>query len=111
MTPMANWTPLGPANDFPEGCQIAAHAGDTPVCVFRVEGKLIAIENTCPHAGLPLDQGERNGLVLTCPYHAYTFNLRNGANIDDPNDDPVRLLQVRDNKGVIEVNPDPSNQD
>ncbi|WP_428389314.1 Rieske (2Fe-2S) protein [Mucisphaera sp.] len=103
---MANWTEVGPAADYPESCQSACRVAETPVVVFRIDGKLHAIENICPHAGLPLDQGERQGLVITCPYHAYTFNLRNGQNVDDPMDEPVKVFPVRERDGVVEVDLD-----
>lgn len=100
---MANWTAVGSVPEFPESCQKACGVGEHGVIVFRIEGKLHAIENQCPHAGLPLEEGEREGLVLTCPYHGYAFNLRNGSNVDDPQDMPVRTFPVREVDGQIEV--------
>ncbi|QDU72083.1 Rieske (2Fe-2S) protein [Mucisphaera calidilacus] len=103
---MANWTPVGPAADVPESCQQACSASEHSVVVFRIDGQLHAIENLCPHAGLPLEDGEREGMVLTCPYHGFAFNLRTGANVDDPHDAPVRTLPARENNGQIEVDLD-----
>jgi nitrite reductase/ring-hydroxylating ferredoxin subunit len=43
-----------------------------------------AISSKCPHLGGPLDLGdiedvERSGLCVVCPWHRWTFSLRNGA--------------------------------
>ena len=103
---MANWQTLGPVSDFPDGSQQERRIADTSVVVLTIDGKVHVLENVCPHAGLPLDQGECQGLVLTCPYHGYTFNVRTGANIDDPNDEPVRVIPVRETDGTLEIDLD-----
>jgi nitrite reductase (NADH) small subunit len=42
----------------------------------------------CPHAGGPLGDGGLNGSALTCPYHGWAFDVRDGSCVVDPN---VRL--------------------
>jgi nitrite reductase/ring-hydroxylating ferredoxin subunit len=37
-----------------------------------------AFEATCPHRGLPLDDGVIRGRTVTCPFHGRTFDLRDG---------------------------------
>lgn len=42
--------------------------------------EVIAIENTCPHQGFPLEDGklDHTNQVLTCPYHRWRFDLQTG---------------------------------
>ncbi|SLN58557.1 Toluene-4-sulfonate monooxygenase system iron-sulfur subunit TsaM1 [Roseovarius albus] len=45
------------------------------ICMFRdSKGKVIALENACPHRKLPLTKGRRKGDAVECGYHGLTFN-------------------------------------
>jgi nitrite reductase/ring-hydroxylating ferredoxin subunit len=43
------------------------------------EGQLHLLENTCPHAGYPLQDGLVVSGALRCPMHGYLFELHSGA--------------------------------
>ncbi len=105
---MAKWTDIGPQKDFPPGCQICLETQDTRLVVFNLDGQLLVVSNICPHAGQPLGEGERRGLVLTCPYHGYAYNIKTGANIDFPYDEPpVPTYAVRcTDAGWVQVHAD-----
>ncbi len=47
--------------------------------LFRVDGQIHAINNLCPHRGGPLAEGQRDGSRITCPWHAWSFELTSGA--------------------------------
>lgn len=42
-------------------------------------GQLHLLENTCPHAGYPLHEGQLVDGALRCPMHGYLFELHDGA--------------------------------
>ena len=45
------------------------------VCMFRDSaGKIVALENACPHRKMPLTKGRRKGDAVECGYHGLTFN-------------------------------------
>ncbi len=49
---------------------------EVPVVLSRSEsGEVCAIEATCTHRGGPLAEGEREGDVVTCPWHGSRFDL------------------------------------
>jgi nitrite reductase/ring-hydroxylating ferredoxin subunit len=48
------------------------------VAVFNVNGTFYAIEGTCPHQGGPLAEGWIDGPIVTCPWHAWCFDVRTG---------------------------------
>ncbi len=64
--------------DIAPGTAKAVVAGDREIAVFNVAGTLYALDNTCPHQGGPLAEGWIEGGQVTCPWHAWTFNLANG---------------------------------
>ncbi|MBP9203700.1 MAG: Rieske 2Fe-2S domain-containing protein [Kofleriaceae bacterium] len=63
-----------------------------PVLVTRVDGEVIASAGVCPHEDVALEDGELDGCVLTCPGHAYQFDLRTGACTHDAG---LRLRRYR----------------
>lgn len=48
------------------------------IAVANVGGKFYAISNTCIHRGGPLGQGPLEGNVVTCPWHGWSYDVRNG---------------------------------
>lgn len=68
-----------------------AHTGDIPVGRVRaydVAGRKIALyhtatgfyatDNTCPHRGGPLAEGDLMGNEITCPWHLWGFDVTTG---------------------------------
>ena len=47
--------------------------------VFNAGGTFYALENYCPHQGASLAEGWVEGTTVTCPWHAWCFNLTDGT--------------------------------
>src|SRR5262245_59613100 len=69
-------------------------AGKT-LAVFHTNGSFYAIDNTCPHKGAPLAEGEVIGTEVVCPWHAAAFDLTTGANLCPPAMKGVRAYPVQ----------------
>ncbi|OGL12962.1 MAG: non-heme iron oxygenase ferredoxin subunit [Candidatus Rokubacteria bacterium RIFCSPLOWO2_02_FULL_72_37] len=54
------------------------------LALFNVNGAFYAIDNRCPHRGGPLGEGELAGAVVTCPWHAWRWDVTTGANANNP---------------------------
>ncbi|HEY0975430.1 MAG TPA: Rieske (2Fe-2S) protein [Solimonas sp.] len=65
-----------------EGEFHAAKVGDYKVLITRTKGQICAIENRCPHLGLPLARGEIADGAVRCPWHGSRFDLCTGENLD-----------------------------
>lgn len=48
------------------------------IAVFNVAGRFYAIDNSCPHQGGPLAEGWIDGTIVTCPWHAWCFDVTSG---------------------------------
>lgn len=46
--------------------------------LYNVAGKVYATENTCYHQGAPLADGRLEGTIITCPWHAWKYDVTNG---------------------------------
>jgi nitrite reductase/ring-hydroxylating ferredoxin subunit len=66
-------------DDIPSGEAKAYVVGDREIAVFNVAGTYYAIENSCPHQGGPLAEGWIDGTIVTCPWHAWCFDVTSGA--------------------------------
>ena len=68
------------ASEIPVGGAKVVLVQDRPIAIFKVkEGEFYAITNTCPHQGGPLGEGYLDGYSVTCPWHAWEFDIRTGA--------------------------------
>lgn len=72
--------------DLAPGELRAVEVGGRSVLVCHAEGAYYALENRCPHAGVPLDQGRLEGCVLQCPFHGGSIDVRDGS----PRSQPIR---------------------
>lgn len=54
-------------------------AGDLKLALFYLtDGRLLAVEDRCPHKDGPLSDGIITGSTVTCPLHNWRVNLING---------------------------------
>jgi len=51
---------------------------DEEIALFLRQGEVFAIENRCPHQGASLAEGWLEGESISCPWHAWCFELRTG---------------------------------
>jgi nitrite reductase/ring-hydroxylating ferredoxin subunit len=63
------------------GSSLVVMAGGRELALFNVSGKFYCIDNGCPHSDGPLGEGELEGEVVMCPWHAWQFNVRTGCMI------------------------------
>ncbi|MEO6913542.1 MAG: Rieske 2Fe-2S domain-containing protein [Candidatus Baltobacteraceae bacterium] len=61
------------------GTSRAVRIGRWEVAVFHSNGEFFALENSCPHQGGPLADGWLEDATVTCPWHAWCFDLRTGS--------------------------------
>ena len=73
------WFKVCKAADIPEGrARIGLLPSGDRVAVFRMENKLSAISNACAHQNGPLGEGKIIRCLVTCPWHGYNYDVRNG---------------------------------
>jgi nitrite reductase/ring-hydroxylating ferredoxin subunit len=63
----------------PPGKARTVTVGRYEVALFNVNGNYYALENACPHQGGPIADGWVENLTVTCPWHAWCFDLRTGS--------------------------------
>ncbi|MEM7071626.1 MAG: aromatic ring-hydroxylating dioxygenase subunit alpha [Pseudomonadota bacterium] len=91
-------------------------AGESLFCIRGKDLKLRTFYNVCQHRAHQLVQGRGTKSALTCPYHAWTYDLsgglRAGSNIKRAGIDPkticLRQVKTEEMHGFIFVNLDPN---
>jgi len=75
---------VGRAGDVPVGEGRVIEADGRTLAVFNVDGVLYALDNACPHRGGPLGDGDLDGPLVACPWHAWRWDVTSGANANNP---------------------------
>jgi 3-phenylpropionate/trans-cinnamate dioxygenase ferredoxin component len=71
--------------------------------VNNVDGRFHAIDDTCPHRGGPLSEGELEGEVVRCPWHGSTFSVTTGAVLSPPAGSGVTPYRIQESGGELSV--------
>jgi len=66
------------ANDLPVGRMKAVKVDDRTVAICHTATGFFATDNTCPHRGGPLADGDLIGEEIVCPWHLWGFDVRTG---------------------------------
>jgi len=71
-------------SDIPKGEGRTVEVNGRQVAVFNVDGEIHCIDNTCPHQGGPLGEGPLEGKEVSCPWHAWQFDVTTGVSPVNP---------------------------
>jgi nitrite reductase/ring-hydroxylating ferredoxin subunit/uncharacterized membrane protein len=75
---------LGDVADIPEGGPTKAKAGPNTLILVRTGDTILALHETCAHAGGPLAEGKLVDGCIECPWHGSRFRLTNGHVVRGP---------------------------
>jgi len=75
---MPSYIKVATVSQIAPGTGMVANVNDKEVAVFNVDGTFYAIDNVCKHRGGPLGEGELEGDMVTCPWHAWQYNVKSG---------------------------------
>ncbi len=70
--------------ELPLGRARAIDANGRRIALFRTAGGVFALDNTCPHRGGPLSEGDVIGGEIVCPWHLWGFELATGRCLGNP---------------------------
>lgn len=92
------WYPALPSADLKCGQMRREILLNTPLILCRDnEGKVFALDDHCPHRGIPLSYGHFDGELVECCYHGWQFD-REGRCRHIPAllpDSPVKVERIR----------------
>jgi nitrite reductase (NADH) small subunit len=67
-----------------EGQARVVEAEGRSLALFNVGGSYYALDNECAHRGGPLGEGDLEGRLVVCPWHAWRWDVTTGRNANNP---------------------------
>ncbi len=93
-------------HDFPlpqEGELTAVDVDGTAVAVTVLDGQVHAFDDTCPHAGCSLSEGELEDDSVVCPCHFARFDITTGEVVEGSTDTGVAVWPASFTDGTLQL--------
>ena len=100
---MASFVRVAGTGDLGPGQGMRVEIQGKTIALFNLGGRYHAIDDTCPHRGGPLSEGEVEGEVVTCPWHGAKFRITSGEVLAPPAKAGVASYPTRVTGTAIEV--------
>lgn len=99
------WTQLQLIDEAEPDVVLAARAGDQALAAVLSAGRWRVFADCCTHAECAFtDYGEiADDGALICNCHGAEFSLEDGSVLLEPAEEPLRLLEVREHDGQLQV--------
>ena len=98
----------GLLSDIPEGAvRIRRSSAARGVLLSRKAPVVTCFQNACAHLGFPLDDGEIENGIITCPHHGFQYDLASGECLTAPEvqlqSHAVRVIGPRVEVRIVEI--------
>ena len=102
---MAEFIKVAEQDELEEGGLMAVEVDGDPICLARVGGTVYAFTDNCTHISGPLNEGDLEGCVLTCPWHGAQFDVRTGKVLRGPARQDIMTypVKIEDNSILISL--------
>jgi uncharacterized membrane protein/nitrite reductase/ring-hydroxylating ferredoxin subunit len=97
--------PVCKAEDLADGQMLLADIAGTRIAVGRCGDDFVAFSDRCTHTGGPLSDGALVACTVQCPWHGSQFNVRTGAVVNGPANNPVETFDAEVREGEIYIRP------
>ena len=75
---MAEFVSVAKVSELEPGTGKAVEVNGHSIALFKIDGVVYAIDNSCPHRGGPLAAGYVEGHTVSCPLHLWDFDIITG---------------------------------
>jgi nitrite reductase (NADH) small subunit len=75
---MAEFVKVATLEELPPGSAKSVEVQGRAVALYNLDGTVVATDNTCPHRGGPLGEGDLEGEIITCPWHNFQYDVKTG---------------------------------
>ena len=94
-------------SELPPDTQKSVYVGLNRILLCNTETGIFAVEDKCSHAIQPLEGGDIEDGVITCPKHGACFDLKTGKPRNNLSNRPIKVFALRVKAGRIEVSVNP----
>ncbi len=100
---MAGFVKVATTGELAPGQSKRVEVEGKTIALFNLGESYHAVDDTCPHRGGPLSEGEVEGDTVTCPWHGSKFKVTTGEVLTPPARTGVSYYPSRVNGSDIEV--------
>src|SRR5947209_13325341 len=90
--------------EISEGQLLPLEVDGELICMTKVGGTIYAFTDNCTHISGPLNEGELEGEVLTCPWHLAQFDVRTGKVLRGPARQDLATYPIRIDGNDVYIN-------
>lgn len=94
------WLPIADTGSIPDGQHLFVRKGNLSCYVVRDGNDFVVYDAHCPHKDNVIMDSGVNGSEITCPFHAWKFDLKTGECISGGKT-PLKKLAVKVEDGKI----------
>lgn len=76
---MSDYLEIANIEDLAVGQKKMVLVGERRIALYRTAKGVFATDNSCPHRGGPLAEGDLMGDEIVCPWHLWNFNVETGT--------------------------------
>jgi nitrite reductase/ring-hydroxylating ferredoxin subunit len=80
----ARRTKVADVGELADGQARVVDVAGRTLALFNVGGVFYALDNACAHRGGPLGEGDLEGRLVVCPWHAWRWDVTTGRNANNP---------------------------
>lgn len=106
---MEGFVEVASTADLPLGKAKTISVNGRMIALYHIERGFFATDNTCPHRGGPLGEGDLLGDEIVCPWHFRSFNVQTGVNpgnFEAPV--PTHQVRIEGDKILVRLSQSPS---
>lgn len=76
---MDEYVQVARSDQVKERFGFSASIGQRKIALFRYQGKVYALRDSCPHQGAPISDGHVDDGFAVCSHHGWKFKLEDGS--------------------------------
>ena len=96
------YTEIANVADLEEGKGKRVEVNGQIVALFKINGQVFALGDTCAHAGGPLSDGAIQDNCVICPWHNFDYDLKTGQSSRGCKV-PTFPIKIENNKVLLDI--------
>ena len=101
---MSEFVEIAKTADLPVGRTRAYTVEGRTIALYHTASGFFATDNTCPHRGGPLAEGDLIGEEITCPWHLWGFDVATGKCAGNPEISvAAHEIRVEDDRVMVKL--------